>query len=348
MMRARSGRIRAAVVAGLFAVLMFYTRMNHLLLPAFLLAFLLPSHVSSRIGDIRQALLRVRPAVVVAYLSVIAAGIALFALHTWWYTGHFSVIYGTSFGLQRTGLTPSTILSSAVWTNIGEALVAQVFMREPAAFDIRAVLVAAGAVASTLALLQLPGFSTLPASLAIMTFGTLAGSFLAHTHEYPGRMSIHVVPFAVAIAVCGFALVVDPHTHRSAERELERPLPGTDRSFGLSVGAVLLAIAGLLLWRHHPARAAVAASFGGLLMVAGAVAPAALKWPRIWWWRVTLAIGGFNARVLLTIIFAVLFVPLGLFWRLTGKDPLVRRRGAAGWMPYPARYRDPHHYQRMF
>ena len=41
--------------------------------------------------------------------------------------------------------------------------------------------------------------------VAIVTIGTIAGSFFAHTHEYPGRMSVHVVPFAVAVAVSAAA-----------------------------------------------------------------------------------------------------------------------------------------------
>ena len=73
------------------------------------------------------------------------------------------------------------------------------------------------------------------------------------------------------------------------------------------------------------------------------------KWPNVWWWRFARVLGHFNARVLLTVMFVVVFVPLGLIWRLTGKDPLARRRTARpGWSPYPSRYRDRRHYQRMY
>ena len=42
-------------------------------------------------------------------------------------------------------------------------------------------------------------------------------------------------------------------------------------------------------------------------------------------------------------------VPIGFIWRLTGKDPLARRRRTApGWSPYPNRYRDRRHYLRMY
>jgi hypothetical protein len=43
--------------------------------------------------------------------------------------------------------------------------------------------------------------SRLPASIALATIGATLSSFIAHTHAYPGRMSIHLVPFAVAMTV---------------------------------------------------------------------------------------------------------------------------------------------------
>ena len=127
-----------------------------------------------------------------------------------------------------------------------------------------------------------------------------------------------------------------------------KTLPGTERSFGLSVGGVLCVIAALLLWRGRIVRAEVIGAIGGALVLLGAVAPSLLARPRIWWWRGARVVGDFNARVLLTVMFFLVFLPLGLFWRLTGKDPLARRRRASGWSTYPARYRDRQHFSRMY
>jgi Saxitoxin biosynthesis operon protein SxtJ len=126
-------------------------------------------------------------------------------------------------------------------------------------------------------------------------------------------------------------------------------LPGTERSFGLSVGGVLSVIAALLWWRGRLVRAEVVGAIGAALIVLGAAAPALLTRPRVWWWRGARVVGDFNARVLLTLMFVVVFVPLGLVWRLLGKDPLaLRRRANRGWTAYPARYRDRQHYSRMY
>ena len=126
-------------------------------------------------------------------------------------------------------------------------------------------------------------------------------------------------------------------------------MPGTERSFGLSVGGVLAVIAALLVWRGRIVRAEVVGAIGAVLIVLGAAAPTLLARPRVWWWRGARVVGDFNARVLLTVMFVVVFVPLGVMWRLLGKDPLARsRRANRGWTPYPARYRDRQHYSRMY
>jgi hypothetical protein len=53
--------------------------------------------------------------------------------------------------------------------------------------------------------------------------------------------------------------------------------------------------------------------------------------------------------VWLTVLFAVVLVPVAFLWRLIGKDPLSRRQSQwPGWSPYPPRYRDTKHYSRMY
>ena len=86
-----------------------------------------------------------------------------------------------------------------------------------------------------------------------------------------------------------------------------------------------------------------------VLLFFGLVQPPLLKWPSAAWWRFSRALGYVNARILLTLLFSLVLVPLSLLWRLIGKDPLARRRDKwPGWSPYPARYRDRNHYERMF
>lgn len=122
-----------------------------------------------------------------------------------------------------------------------------------------------------------------------------------------------------------------------------------ERSFGISVGIVLCAIAALLWWRGRVGRAEVVGGIGAFLLVFGLVYPPLLKYPSAAWWRFSRALGHVNARVLLTVLFTLVLVPISLVWRLTGTDPLARRRNQRpGWSPHPPRYRDPKHFERMY
>jgi hypothetical protein len=112
---------------------------------------------------------------------------------------------------------------------------------------------------------------------------------------------------------------------------------------------VLCVIAAVLAWRGRLMRAEVTGAFGAALLAAGLLFPGLLRWPSAIWWRFAHALGYINTRVLLTLFFACVLVPVNGIWRLIGKDPLARRRGRwPGWSPYPVRYRDRRHYSRMF
>jgi hypothetical protein len=60
-------------------------------------------------------------------------------------------------------------------------------------------------------------------------------------------------------------------------------------------------------------------------------------WKRLWegWKRVAHAIGNFQARVLLTLLYIVLVLPFGLAVRLFS-DPLRIRRRPQGWLEHTA------------
>ena len=121
-----------------------------------------------------------------------------------------------------------------------------------------------------------------------------------------------------------------------------------ERSFGVSVGAVALLAAVYLGWRGSIQSASALGVVGAALFALGLIKPRALYWPSRIWWKLAQALGYVNARIILTVLYVVLLVPVGLFWRISGKDPLARRRDHGGWAPYPARYRDPKHYLRMY
>jgi hypothetical protein len=122
-----------------------------------------------------------------------------------------------------------------------------------------------------------------------------------------------------------------------------------ERSFGISVGSVLLLIAAVLVWRGRITTAQVVGGIGALLLLLGLTRPVLLKWPSAVWWKFAMALGYVNARVILTIAFLIVLTPIGLLWRVIGRDPMRRRRqNFEGWSAYPARYRDRNHFKRMY
>lgn len=122
-----------------------------------------------------------------------------------------------------------------------------------------------------------------------------------------------------------------------------------ERAFGLSVGVVLILIAAFAVWRERFVTAEILGGVGAVLVVLGHFKPMWLYWPSKAWWRMALAMGYVNARVILTVAFGILLVPISMIWRITGKDPMAKRQNNwRGWTAYPPRYRDPNHYSRMY
>lgn len=125
-------------------------------------------------------------------------------------------------------------------------------------------------------------------------------------------------------------------------REEIRALPTdavTLRKFGLMVGGVFCLIGGFLLWRDVP-WALVFFWIGGPLVLLGAVLPRVLRPIYIGWMTLAVVLGAIMTRVLLTIFFFLVLVPVGLFFRLIGRDALHRtidRDAASYWIPkeYP-------------
>ena len=89
---------------------------------------------------------------------------------------------------------------------------------------------------------------------------------------------------------------------------------------------------------------------GGVLLMLGFVYPRALVWPNRIWMRFAEALSYVMTRVILGIVFFLVLTPIGLVRRMTGWDPLGRRRapGESYWVPYPERQHDPKHLEKMF
>jgi hypothetical protein len=129
-----------------------------------------------------------------------------------------------------------------------------------------------------------------------------------------------------------------------------QPSRRTVRSFGFTVGAVLVLIGAYAVLRGKLNLGIPIAVAGALLVGFAALAPKLLVLPYRGWMALAEGMSWVMTRVILFLVFVLVVTPIGVIRRLTGADPLRRRTGSreSYWSPYPERHRDPRHYEKMF
>lgn len=124
------------------------------------------------------------------------------------------------------------------------------------------------------------------------------------------------------------------------------------RKFGLTMAAVVAAITLVLLYRQRTLPAIIAGSVAAAFALAALITPRLLETVEAAWMAFGRVLGAVNTRILMSIFYVLLIVPLGLILRLIGKDEMKRRRWLAGhttnWEDYRARQRNERHYENMF
>ena len=64
---------------------------------------------------------------------------------------------------------------------------------------------------------------------------------------------------------------------------------------------------------------------GILLIIIGYIYPLLLKYPYIIWIKFGYVLGWINSRIILTLLFFVVLLPISLLMKITGYDPLKRK-----------------------
>lgn len=112
------------------------------------------------------------------------------------------------------------------------------------------------------------------------------------------------------------------------------------RNFGLLLGALFAAIFGAVPWLRHRTLEYWPWMLAAVLWIAALAWPRILAWPHRWWMRLGEALGWFNTRVILTVIYFVVVTPLGFVMWVFGRDRMKR-----GFDPKCQSYRVPSHSQ---
>jgi hypothetical protein len=124
---------------------------------------------------------------------------------------------------------------------------------------------------------------------------------------------------------------------------------GRLRNFGLLVGTVLFVL-GAVFWIRHRTFFAWFLIPGVVLMVAGGIAPRALKSVYVVWMTLAIVLGFIVSSLLLMVLFFLVITPIGLVARLVGKDFLKRRLNRSAESYWTARMpaRKKEDYERQF
>jgi hypothetical protein len=103
---------------------------------------------------------------------------------------------------------------------------------------------------------------------------------------------------------------------------------GQARKTALIVAGVLLFISAIFWYRGNMRGHFVSAGLALILVFIGFLVPPAAKLFHRIWFKIAFALGWVNSRILLTIIYFLVFVPYRIVSRLAGRDPLNIRQPA--------------------
>ena len=99
------------------------------------------------------------------------------------------------------------------------------------------------------------------------------------------------------------------------------------REFGMLIGLVFpILISWLLplLFGHEFRTWTLWVGITGLIL--GLIAPRLLYYPYKGWMAIGLTLGWFNSRIILSLVYIIVLLPIAFVMRLIGYDPLRRRR----------------------
>jgi hypothetical protein len=111
--------------------------------------------------------------------------------------------------------------------------------------------------------------------------------------------------------------------------------PGSDRSFGLVVGGILLMFGMYQLYKGSLHAYWILAPAGALLVV-GLIVPAWLHPLNVAWTQLGLLLGRIVTPVVMLFVYVLTIVPIGVFMRLMGKNLLRRKQDESlesYWIP---------------
>ena len=104
------------------------------------------------------------------------------------------------------------------------------------------------------------------------------------------------------------------------------------REFGLILGIFIPIIFGYFIPQLKNARFNYGTLYLGIsLIIIGLINPLLLKYPYKIWNKFGYILGWINSRIILTLLFFAVLLPISLFMKITGYDPLKRKERKANF-----------------
>lgn len=117
--------------------------------------------------------------------------------------------------------------------------------------------------------------------------------------------------------------------------------------------AIAFGIIGLIpAWKDHWTISYVFWGISVILFLLPAlIYPMSLRPIHKYWMKFAIAVGWFNSRLILSLMFYLVFTPVALFMKLIGRDPLERRyvkESDTYWVDRSKEEINPKHFERQF
>lgn len=124
------------------------------------------------------------------------------------------------------------------------------------------------------------------------------------------------------------------------------------RKFGV-VMAIAFGIIGLIpAWKDHWTISYVFWGISVILFLLPAlIYPMFLRPIHKYWMKFAMAVGWFNSRLILSLMFYLIFTPIAIFMKIIGRDPLERRylkESDSYWVDRSKEEINPKHFERQF
>jgi Saxitoxin biosynthesis operon protein SxtJ len=116
------------------------------------------------------------------------------------------------------------------------------------------------------------------------------------------------------------------------------PSPKVLRQFAGLCLVVFGSLAALALWRHHTSTATIVITGLGIATgLVGLLRPMAIRWVYSGWMMAVFPVGWTVSRLMLAALFYLIFTPVALLFRLSGRDVLhlSKKDPASDWTAKP-------------